>query len=184
MPMSDNNVMESAQSSLCHVCQKISFDRFVQERTIKLRIFKELRTESSHCVLCRLIFQTMKNCIIDCSVLEVEVENYLAAVGPSEISLRLSSSDEKNGRLSIVVGPPSIMIDGWLPFLESGNSLRLFRPLGELVPLFHKTLSGAPSRDTNIYMCPSPAMLLANLEDPLRLESCSPVVDLHLCPSF
>lgn len=168
MPMGDNEVMQSAQPSLCHVCQDLSFDRFVEEQTIKLRILKELRTESSHCVLCRLIFQTMKNRIIDCSVPEVEVENHLAAAEPCEISLRLPSPEEENDRLRIVVGPPSIMIDGWFPFLESGNSLRLFRPLGELVPMFYKHASRCLKwRCQYSYMCPSLARLLANLKDPV-----------------
>lgn len=128
--MAINNILESAQPFLCDVCQTISFDRFIEEQTIKHRSFKELHSKSSHCVLCRLIFQTMKQRIIECSVPEVEVEKHIAALGPSQISLRLLLLEESD-RLNIAVGPPSIVIDGWHPFLESANSLRLFRPHGE-----------------------------------------------------
>lgn len=130
-PMIVDSLMEPVEPSLCDVCQKISFDRFIEERTIKHRVFKEIYSKSSYCVLCRLIFQTMKQRIIECSVPDVEVENHIATLGPSEISLTLPLSGGKNDRLSISVGPPSIMIDGWWPFLESANSLRLFRPHGE-----------------------------------------------------
>ena len=126
--MAINNILESAQPFLCDVCQTISFDRLIEEQTIKHRSFEELHSQSSYCVLCRLIFQTMKQRIIECSVPEVEVEKHIAALGPSQISLMLLKESD---RLNIAVGPPSIVIDGWHPFLESGNSLRLFRPHGE-----------------------------------------------------
>ena len=126
--MAINNILESAQAFLCDVCQTVSFDRFIEEKTIKHRIFKELHSKSSYCVLCRLIFQTMKQRIIECSVPEDEVEKYIATLGPSQISLVLL---EGSDRLNIAVGPPSIVIDGWYPFLESANSLKLFRPHGK-----------------------------------------------------
>lgn len=126
-----NSVLESAQPFLCDVCQNISFDRFIEERTIKLGVFKMLNSKSNRCIFCRLIVQTMKQSIIDCSVPKVDIENHIAAVGPSQISLEFPLLKEENDRLCIHVGPPSIMVDGWLPFSESGNSLRLFRPHGE-----------------------------------------------------
>lgn len=127
--MAINNIPESAQPFLCDVCQTISFDRFIEEQTIKHWSFKELHSKSSYCLLCRLIFQTMKQrIIIECSVPEVDVEKYIATLGPSQISLMLLKESD---RLNIAVGPPSLVIDGWHPFLGSGNSLRLFRPHGE-----------------------------------------------------
>lgn len=130
--MSFNNIVESVQPFLCDVCQNISFDRFIEERKIKHRVFKEIHSNSSHCVLCRLIFHTVKRRIVECSVPEVEVESYIAALQASEISLELGSESlgEENDRLLIDVWP-SIMIDGWPPFLDRANSLRLFRPHGE-----------------------------------------------------
>lgn len=126
-----DNILEPDLQYLCNVCQNISFDRFVEEGTIKHGVFKEIRHKSSHCVLCRLIFQKVKKSIVDSSVPEADVEGYIAAVEPSAIALRFSMSAENNDWLHIDVGPPSLMIDGWLPFGES-NSLRLFCQPGEL----------------------------------------------------
>lgn len=125
-----NNLPSPDQQRLCNNCQNISFDRLVEEETIKHSVFKEVLQNSSHCVLCRLIVQTIRKSIVDSSP-EGDVESYVATVGPCEISLVFSMSAEYNERLYIAVGPPSLMIDGWLPFSESGNSLRLFCQPGE-----------------------------------------------------
>lgn len=97
----------------------------------KLGVVKEILRKSSHCVLCRLISQTLKMSIIDSSVPEQHVAGYLAEVDTSEIGLFFSMAAEYNDRLHITVEPP-LMIDGWLPFAASRNSLRLFRETGEL----------------------------------------------------
>jgi hypothetical protein len=130
-----NNHYERNQSHLCNVCRNISFDRFVEEGTIKHSVFRELHHNSSHCVLCRLIFQTLKKSIVESSP-EADVECHIAAVEPCEISLVFSMSEEYNERLHIAVGPPSLMIDGWLPFTQSGNSLRLFCQPGKHADFF------------------------------------------------
>lgn len=120
-----NHVPDPNQQDLCRVCQNISFDRLIEEGTIEHDVFKDIHHKSSHCVLCKLIFQRVKKSIIDSSVPEADVNGYIAAVGPSKIALRFSMSAENNDWLHIDVGPPSLMIDGWLPFGQS-NSLRLF----------------------------------------------------------
>lgn len=134
-PMSNTEFVELVEPLFCDVCKHISFDRLVAERKIKLRAFKDLHSTSSRCILCKLIFKTMKRLIVECSVPEVEIDNYIAELGPSEISLSLpllpDEQKAENDRLIITVGPPSIVIDGWHPFLESGNSLRLFHSQGK-----------------------------------------------------
>ena len=119
------NFPDPDRQDLCNICQNISFDRFIEEGTIEHGVFKDVQNKSSHCVLCRLIFHKVKKSIMDSSVPEADVAGYIAAVGPSKIALRFSMSAENNDWLHIDVGPPSLMIDGWLPFGQS-NSLRLF----------------------------------------------------------
>lgn len=97
---------------------------------MKHRIFKELPSTLSHCILCKLIFQTMKRLIIQSSVPDIEVSKYLEELGPSKLRLGFRLSEEGHGMIQIDV-IPSIMIDGWLPFGGSQNTLRLFRQQGE-----------------------------------------------------
>lgn len=155
--ISVKSIFGSRQPLLCDVCQKISFDRLIEERTAKHRIFKELSSPSSHCILCKLIFQTMKRLIIGCSIPEIEVGSYLDKLGPSKLSLRFPLSEGGNDRLYIDVGPPSIMIDGWLPFGGSQNTLRLFRQHGKL----HNFCSNALHRclkSRYLYSCTCPSI--------------------------
>lgn len=104
---------------------------------MKHRIFKELSSTLSHCILCKLIFQTMKRLIIECSVPELEVRKYLEELGPSKLKLGFRLSEEGNGMLYIDV-QPTITIDGWLPFGGSQNGLRLFRQDGKPHELLFK----------------------------------------------
>lgn len=128
--MSVKNSFGSRKPLLCDVCQKLSFDRLIQGQKMIHRIFKELLSTMSHCILCKLIFQTMKRMITQCSVPEIEVSKYLEELGPSKLSLGFRLSEEGHGEINIDV-MPSIMIDGWLPFSGSQNTLRLFRQQGE-----------------------------------------------------
>lgn len=128
--ISVKNSFESRETLLCDVCQNISFDRLIEGQTMKHRIFKELASTLSHCILCKLIFQTMKRLIIECSVPEIEVRKYLDELGPSKLSLGFRLSEEGHGMISIYVSP-AIMIDGWLPFDRSQSTLRLFRQQGK-----------------------------------------------------
>lgn len=115
---------------LCDVCRNISFDRLIEGQKMKHRIFKELPSTLSYCILCKLIFQTMKRLIIQSSVPEIEVSRYLEELGPSKLTLGFRLSEEGHGMIHIDV-IPSIVIDGWLPFSGSQNTLRLFRQQGE-----------------------------------------------------
>lgn len=129
--LNPDNLLEADHRHLCNICQNISFDRFIAERTLRHDVFSDIRRKSSHCVLCRLIFHRVKKSIVDSSVSEIELEGYLTTIAPCEITLSFSMSPENDEWLRINLGPPSIMIDGWLPFGQS-NSLRLFCQPGEL----------------------------------------------------
>lgn len=122
--MSVKNSFGSWKSLLCDVCRDLSFDRLIEGQKMIHRIFKELSSTLSHCILCKLIFQTMKRLIIRSSVPEIEVSKYLEELGPSKLRLGIQLSEEGHGEIHIDV-MPSIMIDGWLPF-GSQNTLRLF----------------------------------------------------------
>lgn len=135
--ISVKNSFESREPLLCDVCRNISFDRLIEGQTMKHRIFKELSSTLSHCILCKLIFQTMKRLIIECSVPELEVRKYLEELGPSKLKLEFRLSEEGNGMLYIDV-QPTIRIDGWLPFGGSQNGLRLFRQDGKPDELLFK----------------------------------------------
>lgn len=124
------NSFESCEPLLCDVCRNISFDRLIEGQTIEHRIFKELLSPLSHCILCKLIFQTLKRLIIECSVPEIEVRKYLDELGPSKLRLGFRLSEEGHGMIHIGV-VPTIMIDGWLPFGGSQSALRLFRQHGK-----------------------------------------------------
>lgn len=128
--ISVQNSFESREPLLCDLCRSISFDRLIEGQTVKHRIFRELPSTLSHCVLCKLIFQTMKRLIIECSVPGIELQKYLDELGPSKLRLRFQLSEEGNGMLHIDVDP-SIMIDGWLLFGGGENALRLFRQHGK-----------------------------------------------------
>lgn len=148
--ISVSNSFESREPLLCDVCRNISFDRFIEGQTMKHRIFKELPSTLSHCILCKLIFQTMKRLINECSVPEISVRKYLDELGLSKLSLGFRLSEEGHGMIYIYVSP-AIMIDGWLPFGGSQNALRLFRQHGKShIPSDPTHLIGAPSR--NIYI--------------------------------
>lgn len=148
--ISVKNSFESRETLLCDVCRNISFDRFIEGQTMEHRIFKELPSTLSHCILCKLIFQTMKRLINECSVPEISVRKYLDELGPSKLSLGFRLSEEGRGMIYIYVSP-AIMIDGWLPFGGSQNALRLFRQYGKShIPSDPTHFIGAPSR--NIYI--------------------------------
>lgn len=150
------NCFESREPFLCDVCRNISFDRLIEGQTMEHRIFKELLSTLSHCILCKLIFQTMKRFIIECSVPEIEVRKYLDELGPSKLRLGFRLSEEGHGMIYIDV-IPTIMIDGWPPFGGSQNALRLFRQHGK--PHITAIYTCLKSKYLYRYTCPNMARL-------------------------
>lgn len=87
-----------------------------------------------------MIFQSMKRLIVECFILATKVESYFDKLDLSQLMLRFLFLDRKNDRQYIDVGLPSIMIDGWLPFGGSQNTLKLFLQHGKLRKLSSNAL--------------------------------------------
>ena len=156
--MSVKNSLGSRKPLLCDVCRNLPFNRLIKGQKMIHRIFKELPSTLSHCILCKLIFQTMKRLIIRSYVPEIEVSKYLEELGPSKLRLGFQLSEEGHGEIHIDV-MPSIMIDGWLPF-GSQNTLRLFRQQGEPhMTSVQRHFLGVSSRNIYRDTCPSIARL-------------------------
>lgn len=124
--------------ALCEICQTLTFDRFLDEVSIRIRVLEELSQSSDRCILCRLIFMTIRRGIADFveprESIE-ETEKCLDELKSRWVSLRfplvqLVNKDTKD-RLYIDVEGPSLSIDGWPLLASSDTSLALMREPGE-----------------------------------------------------
>ena len=115
---------------LCEVCQSFTFDQFLKLGSIKHLTIGELRSSSKHCILCRLIAETIRRRLADSIKPLEEIERQYSSLEDRRVSLSFHSAEESTGlsdRLYINISGQSLVLDGWHVFDASDTSLSLLR---------------------------------------------------------
>lgn len=118
---------------LCDTCKLYTLDRFLIEGSIRHGVFRDLIPNSKHCVLCRLILETVRRRIMETTLSTEDTDKHLEFLKTSQVSLRYPASQSTTvyrDRIQIDVREPSLMIDGWLVLNDSDSCLRMFREPG------------------------------------------------------
>ena len=122
--------------ALCQVCQDLTFDQFLKLGSIKHLTIGELRSNSKHCILCRLVSETIKRRIADSIKPLDEIEKQYSILEDRRISLifrNAEESDRLSDRLCISISGPSLVLDDWDVFGASDTSLSLLREPGKSI---------------------------------------------------
>ena len=115
---------------LCEVCQSFTFDEFLKLGSIKHLTIGELRSNSKHCTLCRLVSETIRRRIADSIKPLEEIEKLYSSLEGRRVSLSFHSSVENeklSDRLDIRISGQWLVLDGWNVFGASDTSLSLLR---------------------------------------------------------
>ena len=114
---------------LCEVCQSFTFDQFLKLGSINHLTIGELRSRSNHCILCRLIAETIRRRLADSIKPLEEIENQYSSLEDRRVSLSFYKVGgyQSSDRLHIGISGQSLVLDGWHVFDASDTSLSLLR---------------------------------------------------------
>ena len=138
--------------ALCEVCRDFTFDQFLKLGSIQHLTVGELRSSSKHCILCRLVSETIRRRIAESIKPLEEIEKQYSMLKDRRVSLSFRNAEESDilsDRLCISISGPLLVLDGWHVFGASDTSLSLLREPGKstkerLMTALTRVLIGTP----------------------------------------